>query len=208
MALSAQATVCDGNLFAADLARLIPNLRSLARLLCRNEDSAADLTQETLAKAWQARNSFVPGTNLKGWLYTIMRNQFRSEARRAWRKMPWDDQAAERITAPGLQQIWTLDLKDAVRAMNSLSKRQRDAVILAGVGGLSSEDGGAVVACRPTAIKTRVSRARQSMLAMLNGRAPLRSPRAKGNVIEQLGEELEQLTAHSLLRSAPGIATP
>jgi len=63
------------------------------------------------------------------------------------------------------------------------------------VGGLSSEDGGAVTACRPTAMKSRVSRARQSMVAMLEGHTPLRSPRAKGNVIEQLGDELEQLTA-------------
>ena len=71
-----------------EVTKLIPSLRTLAKVLCRNEELAADLVQETLAKAWQARGSFTLGTNLKAWLSTTMRNQFRSEARRAWRQTP------------------------------------------------------------------------------------------------------------------------
>ena len=127
-----------------------------------------------------------------------MRNQFRSEARRAWRQMPWDEQAAERIPTPGAEQIWMLELKDTVRALKSLSKRQREALILAGVGGLSSEDSAAMLDCRPTAVKSRVSRAREAMRSMLEGRAPLKSRRDKGDVIAELAGELAILTAHPL----------
>ena len=188
----------DGESFTAEIAKLIPTLRGLARILYRNEESAADLTQETLAKAWAGRSSFTPGTNLKAWLFTIMRNQFRSDARRAWRQMPWDEQAAERIPTPGAEQIWMLELKDTVRALKSLSKRQRDALILVGVGGLSSEDSAAMLDCRPTAVKSRVSRAREAMRSMLEGRAPLKSRRDKGDIIAELAGELAILTAHPL----------
>jgi RNA polymerase sigma-70 factor (ECF subfamily) len=191
----------DGESFTIEMAKLIPSLRSLAKVLYRNDESAADLTQETLAKAWQARGSFAPGTNLRAWLFTIMRNQFRSEARRAWRQMPWDEQAAERIPGPRAEQIWTLELKDTARAMKSLSKRQRDALILAAVGGLSSEDAASVLGSRPTAVKSRVSRARQAMLSMLDGRAPLKPGRDKSNAIEELAGEFAVLTAHALSKS-------
>src|SRR5579862_6217917 len=190
----------DGGAFMAEVAKLIPSLRSLARLLYRNDESAADLTQETLAKAWAARGSFAPGTNLRAWLFTIMRNQFRSEARRAWRQMPWDEQAAERIPAPRAEQMWALELKDTVRSMDALPKRQREAVILAGVGGLSSEDAASTLDCRPTALKSRVSRARHAMHAMLEGKMPLRSRRDEGDVIEKLTCELAQLGAQSVLK--------
>jgi RNA polymerase sigma-70 factor, ECF subfamily len=191
----------DSEPFTAEIAKLIPSLRSLARILYRNEESAADLTQETLAKAWAARNSFAPGTNLRAWLFTIMRNQFRSEARRAWRQMSWDEKAAERIPGPHDEQTWTLELKDTVRAMKSLSRRQQEAVMLAGVGGLSSEDAASVIHCRPTALKSRVSRARQAMHSMLDGKMPLKSRRDKGDVIEKLTGELAQVSAHSVFRA-------
>jgi len=184
----------DGKAFTAEIAKLLPSLRSFAKLLARNEESAADLTQETLTKAWQARANFAPGTNLKAWLFTIMRNQFRSEARRAWRQLPWDQESAERIPAPVGEQIWAMELKDTARAIGSLSRRQREALILSGVGGLSSEDAAAVIDCRPTAVKSRVSRARQAILALLDGKAPLKRKRHKGDTIVALASQLEQLT--------------
>jgi RNA polymerase sigma-70 factor (ECF subfamily) len=130
-----------------------------------------------------------------------MRNQFRSEARRNWRQMPWDEEAAERIPAPRGEQVWALELKDAVRAMKSLSRRQREAVMLAGVGGLSSEDAASVMNCRPTALKSRVSRARHAMHSMLDGKVPLTSRRDKGEVIEKLTGELAQLSAASVFKA-------
>src|SRR6185437_7099459 len=79
----------------------MPFLRSFARSLTGNQEAADDLSQEALVKAWEARRSFIEGTNLKAWLFTILRNQFYSDRRRAWRQAPWDQEAAERIPGSG-----------------------------------------------------------------------------------------------------------
>jgi RNA polymerase sigma-70 factor (ECF subfamily) len=62
--------------FKRELVALIPFLRAFARSLCSHHAQAEDLAQEALAKAWHARGSFHAGTNLKAWLFTIMRNEF------------------------------------------------------------------------------------------------------------------------------------
>jgi RNA polymerase sigma-70 factor (ECF subfamily) len=72
--------------FKGELLSLVPFLRAFARSLTGNQEAADDLAQETLVKAWQSRASFQPGTNLKAWLFTILRNQFYSDRRRAWRQ--------------------------------------------------------------------------------------------------------------------------
>jgi RNA polymerase sigma-70 factor (ECF subfamily) len=66
----------DADDFKSELLALIPFLRAFARSLSGNYESADDLAQETLVKAWQSRSAFEPGTNLKAWLFTILRNQF------------------------------------------------------------------------------------------------------------------------------------
>ncbi len=75
--------------FKTELLGLVPFLRAFARSLTGNQEAPIDLAQEALVKAWQSRDSFVPGTNLKAWLFTILRNQFYSDRRRAWRQAPW-----------------------------------------------------------------------------------------------------------------------
>jgi RNA polymerase sigma-70 factor (ECF subfamily) len=72
----------------AGFTKLLPFLRNFARGLSRNRELGEDLVQETLVKAWQARRSFRSGSNLKAWLFTILRNEFYSYRRRAWRKRP------------------------------------------------------------------------------------------------------------------------
>src|SRR5258708_23037050 len=64
----------------------VPGLRAFAISLCGNVDRADDLVQETLLRAMANINSFQPGTNLSGWLFTILRNQFRSEYRKRRRE--------------------------------------------------------------------------------------------------------------------------
>ena len=185
--------------FSAEIVQHIPALRRFAKVLTRSQEAAADLTQETLAKAWQARRAFRAGTNLKAWLFTIMRNQFRSEMRRAGRQVPWNEEAAQHIAAPGDEQDWYIELGDAAQAIGLLSKRQRDALILVGVGGLSSADVGVIVQCRPSVIRNRVSRARQAIRLMLDGTEPLktnRNEKVRGH-IDGLVQQLERLTANA-----------
>ena len=65
----------------------MPLLRARAVVLCGDVDRADDLLQETLVKALASLSSFTEGTNLKAWLYTILRNTFFSECRQRGREV-------------------------------------------------------------------------------------------------------------------------
>jgi len=165
----------DGE-FKAGLLELIPFLRAFARSLCGNPDIADDLAQETLVKAWQSRATFAPGTNLKAWLFTILRNQFYSDRRRAWRQAPWDQDAAERIPGASEEQAWAAELSDTARALSSLSDEQREALILVGAGGFSYEAAAQICNCAVGTVKSRVARARKTLIGILEGSEPLAAP--------------------------------
>jgi RNA polymerase sigma-70 factor, ECF subfamily len=162
----------DGE-FKTGLMELIPFLRAFARSLCGNPDIADDLAQETLVKAWQSRATFAPGTNLKAWLFTILRNQFYSDRRRAWRQAPWDQDAAERIPGASEEQSWAAELSDTARALTSLSDEQREALILVGAGGFSYEAAAQICNCAVGTVKSRVARARKTLIGILEGSEPL-----------------------------------
>src|ERR1041385_2410653 len=159
----------DDAQFKKDLLDLIPFLRAFARSLCGNQETADDLAQETLVKAWQARDMFAPGTNLKAWLFTILRNQFYSDRRRAWRQAPWDQEAAERIPGSAGEQAWGAELSATARALSCLSDEQREALILVGAGGFSYEDAARICNCAVGTVKSRVARARKSLISILEG---------------------------------------
>jgi len=192
----------DGQ-FKADLLDLIPFLRAFARSLCGNQETADDLAQETLVKAWQARNMFAPGTNLKAWLFTILRNQFYSDRRRAWRQAPWDQDAAERIPGSSSEQSWAAELSDTARALSCLSDEQREALILVGAGGFSYEDAAAICKCAVGTVKSRVARARKSLLAILDGEEPLpqASQPQEGDAAHDILAQLDRLAPNRVVGS-------
>jgi RNA polymerase sigma-70 factor (ECF subfamily) len=181
--------------FKNGLLELVPFLRAFARSLCGNPEMADDLAQETLVKAWQARNMFTAGTNLKAWLFTILRNQFYSDRRRAWRQAPWDQDAAERIPGSSGEQTWAAELSDTARALTCLSDEQREALILVGAGGFSYEDAAAICNCAVGTVKSRVARARKSLLAILEGEEPLPlNPHAgEGDAAHDIMAQLDRL---------------
>jgi RNA polymerase sigma factor (sigma-70 family) len=84
-----------GRDFEHELVALIPFLRSLARLMCGKRAIAEDMAQEALTRAWRSRDSFEPGTNIKAWLFTILRNLIYAHSRRAWRELQWDEALGE-----------------------------------------------------------------------------------------------------------------
>src|SRR5476649_1807500 len=65
----------------------VPSLRAFAISLCGNVDRADDLVQETMLRALANIDSFQPGTNMPAWLFTILRNHFRSEYRKRRREV-------------------------------------------------------------------------------------------------------------------------
>ena len=79
----------------------VPSLRAFAISLCGDVDRANDLVQETLMRAWSHLDSFEPGTNMSAWLFTILRNHFRTEYRKRRREVEDADGGyAERLTTP------------------------------------------------------------------------------------------------------------
>src|ERR1700733_15825705 len=184
----------DGD-FKSELLSLIPFLRAFARSLTGNQEGADDLAQETLVKAWQSRATFIPGTNLKAWLFTILRNQFYSDRRRAWRQAPWDQDAAERIPGSAGEQTWAAELSDTARALTSLSDEQREALILVGAGGFSYDDAAAICHCAVGTVKSRVARARKTLIAILEGEdsLPSESRATSGDAAKEIMAELDRL---------------
>ncbi len=183
--------------FKAELLSLIPFLRAFARSLCGNHDSADDLAQETLVKAWQSRATFAPGTNLKAWLFTILRNQFYSDRRRAWRQTPWDQEAAERLPGTSQDQSWSADLSDTARALRQLPDEQREALILVGAGGFSYADAAAICHCAVGTVKSRVARARKALMEILEGDSAL-SPDQRpeqGDAAREIMAQLDRLAS-------------
>jgi RNA polymerase sigma-70 factor (ECF subfamily) len=126
-----------------------------------------DLAQDAMLKAWQSRAQFELGTNLKAWVFMILRNLFYSEKRRSWRREPLDQEVAERTLVAIDDPSSPLELADLRRAMNELSPEQREALILIGAAGLSYEDAAQVTGCAIGTIKSRVSRARDNLREIL-----------------------------------------
>lgn len=169
--VSAAATVAADALarFKLDLMQHVPALRRFARAFCRDAAAADDMAQEALLKAWTHRDSFAEGTNMRGWLFTILRNAYYSDMRRKRREVEdADGKIAERFPVKATQQD-NLELDDLRRAMSLLPAEQREALTLVSASGCSYEEAAEICNCAIGTMKSRVSRARRAVLALLDG---------------------------------------
>lgn len=149
--------------FKQDLTALIPHLRAFSRSLCGNATLADDVAQDAMLKAWNARERFIPGSNLKAWTFTILRNQFYSIKRRSWRATSLDQEVAEQTIIATSDAEQSMHLNDLRRGLDMLQDDQREALILIGASGLSYEEAAEICDCAVGTIKSRVSRARKSL---------------------------------------------
>jgi RNA polymerase sigma-70 factor, ECF subfamily len=152
----------------ADLIAVIPNLRAFAVSLCGNPDRADDLVQETLVKAWANLDSFVEGTNLPAWLFTILRNFYYSEYRKRRREVADSDGAIATRLATAPAQNGHMDLLDLHGALQQLPSDQREALILIGASGLSYEEAASICGCAIGTMKSRVNRGRNRLAEILS----------------------------------------
>jgi RNA polymerase sigma-70 factor (ECF subfamily) len=150
-----------------DLLACVPHLRAFAWFLARNRERADDLVQDTIVRALAAATQFQAGTNLKGWMFTILRNQHYNEVRknRIQTQSLDDPLAYEPAVLPN--QVASLEFGDFRRAFWQLADDRREALILVGASGLSYEEAAKVCDCPKGTIKSRVSRARRELLRML-----------------------------------------
>jgi RNA polymerase sigma factor (sigma-70 family) len=184
--------------FKTGLLRLVPFLRSFAHSLCGDRDKAEDLLQETLCRAWQFQESFLPGSTLKAWVFTILRHQFYSGHRRAKWQGPWDQDEAECIPDSQTDQMGSVELSDTLRALQLLPARMRESLLLVGVGGYTCAEAAEICAVATGTVKSRVGRARRALTAILDGSEalPPASPRLnRVNAADQIVAELSRLNA-------------
>jgi RNA polymerase sigma-70 factor (ECF subfamily) len=180
--------------FREALIRQIPQARAFARSLTGNAERADDLCQDALARAWQSRASFEPGTNIKAWLFVILRNQFYTERRRAWRERPaGKDEVEKNLVSRGNQEA-AMTLSDVANAMRLLSDDQREALILVGAGGFSYEEAAAICGCAIGTMKSRVSRARHNLEAIMDGKQVNNDRRGTSNGEVEILAELRRLS--------------
>jgi RNA polymerase sigma-70 factor (ECF subfamily) len=153
--------------FKRELVVLIPHLRAFARTLTGDPTSADDLAQDAMMKAWDARASFEMGTNMKAWTFMILRNQFYSEKRRSWRQSQLDQEAAERTLVAIDDPSAPVALDELRLGLGMLPAEQREALILVGAGGFAYEEAAEICGCAVGTVKSRVSRARRALQAIL-----------------------------------------
>jgi RNA polymerase sigma-70 factor, ECF subfamily len=146
----------------------IPSLRAFAISLSGSSDRADDLVQETLMKAWAAHASFTEGTGLRAWLFTIMRNTYFSQYRKARREVQDTDGVAAARLVSSPEQHGHLDLADFRAALDRLAPDQREALILIGASGFSYEEAAEICGCAIGTVKSRVNRARQRLMQLLS----------------------------------------
>ena len=145
----------------------VPSLRAFAISLCGNVDRADDLVQETLLRALANIDSFQPGTNMSAWLFTILRNHFRSEFRKRRREVEdAEGRYAERLKSQP-EQYGQVEFKEFRAALARLPADQREALILVGASGFSYEEAAHICGCAVGTIKSRVNRARTRLAELL-----------------------------------------
>jgi RNA polymerase sigma-70 factor, ECF subfamily len=146
----------------------VPSLRAFAISLCGNVDRADDLVQEALLRAWANMDSFQPGTNMSAWLFTILRNLFRSEYRKRRREVEdVDGFYAETLTSLP-EQDGRLEIVEFRGALKLLPSEQRESLILVGASGFSYEEAAQICGCAVGTIKSRVNRARSRLNEILS----------------------------------------
>lgn len=151
----------------AQVLELLPALRAFARSLTRNRTEADDLVQETLLKALSNIDKFDPGTNLRAWLFTILRNSYYTDMRKKRRESDGLSALAHQDHNIGPSQDWSVTLTSLKEALAQLPDDQREALVLVGAAGLSYEEAADVCGCALGTIKSRVNRARAKLLSLM-----------------------------------------
>ena len=146
---------------------LLPDLRAFARLLAQDRAAADDLVQDTVVRALSALSQFQPGTNLKAWLFTILRNLFFEQARRRRRETVamMAGFCVEESERPG--QVDAAEIRDLGRMLWLLPPLLRESLVLVGAQELTHEEAAQICGVPVGTMKARVSRARRQLVRII-----------------------------------------
>jgi RNA polymerase sigma-70 factor (ECF subfamily) len=161
----------DGSIAEAGLQRqigtLLPELRAFARFLARDRTVADDLVQDAVMRALAALHQFQPGTSLKAWLFTILRNGFYEQQRRRRRESAAISATFETSEVSHPAQDAHSAINDLQHLIWTLPPLLREALILVGAQELSHEEAALVCNVPVGTMKARLSRARVALSAAM-----------------------------------------
>lgn len=145
----------------------LPAMRAFALSLTRNPSQADDLVQDAVIKAWKNLSSFQVGTNMRAWLFTILRNTFYSDRRKQKREVQDTDGVFASTLAEKPAHDGRLAMADFEEAFVQLKSEQREALMLVGAMGFSYEEAAETCEVAVGTIKSRVNRARQRLTELM-----------------------------------------
>ncbi len=145
----------------------LPAMRAFAMSLTRNSATADDLVQDAVVKAWSNFHSFEAGTNMRAWLFTILRNTYYSLHRKRRREVedPEGVMAGQLSVKPSHD--GTMAMRDFEAAFSQLNDEQREALTLVGAEGFSYEEAAEMCGCAVGTIKSRTNRARKRLAELM-----------------------------------------
>ncbi|TDQ83042.1 RNA polymerase sigma-70 factor (ECF subfamily) [Dongia mobilis] len=188
-----------GESFRDQLVAKIPALTAFAVMLTRNRQTADDLVQDTILRALTRQELFTPGTNLKAWLFTIMRNLHINNLRAGHRArlVEIDDDLLPNLASTAPNQEHRLVLKELFRAIGTLNPDQQEVLALVVGQDLSYEEAATICSCPIGTIRSRLARARRELERMLAGDValPVSAPRQARRCAVPILRMIEELRA-------------
>ena len=154
----------------AEIVACIPSLRRYARGLTGGRDSADDLVQDTLERAWSKFHLYRRGTDLRAWMFTVMHNVYVNQLRARRPVVPLEDEMPE--LAQPARETDTLVLRDLDAAIRRLPPDQREVLLLVALEEMSYDEAAGALGIPIGTVMSRLARAREKLRAMLSGLPP------------------------------------
>lgn len=151
-----------------ELADHLPALRAFALSLTHNSATADDMVQDTVVKAWTNIDKFTVGTNMRAWLFTILRNTFYSSRRKTKREVADVDGVMAEKMAVKPAHDGHLQMTDFRKAFEQLPVNQREALVLVGASGFSYEEAADMCGVKVGTIKSRANRGRKQLAELMD----------------------------------------
>lgn len=157
--------------FEQEMAALLPHMRAFARVLVRHAEDADDLVQDAVVRMWNARERFEPGTNMRAWAFTIIRNRFFNTRTSRQGPVAIDDVPERLLSVPAMQERQAAG-RDIRAALAALDPVLREVLVLTVGSAMTYEEVAEIMGCRVGTVKSRVFRARSELRALLDRQEP------------------------------------
>lgn len=153
-----------------NILKQIPSLRRYARALTGNQDQADDLVQDCLERGWRRLHLWRPGSDLRAWLFTIMHNLYVNQVRR-YRATPHfvPVDAAEDCPDTSKTADDAMVTRQLEEAIAELPEKHREVLLLVALEAMRYEQVAEILDIPIGTVMSRLSRARQSLLELLDG---------------------------------------